>query len=69
MCKYIIVGKAAAGKNYAQDVFIREGNFKPCIQYTSRPRRHNPSGNEYHFISDKKITQLYENNKFISICR
>ena len=67
MCKYIIVGKAAAGKNYAQDVFIREGNFKPCIQYTSRPRRHNESGNEYHFISDKKITQLYENNKFISM--
>lgn len=66
MCKYIIVGKAASGKDWLQNVFIEHG-FKPLLQYTTRPKRPNETGKEYHFVSKKKIENMRSNLKFASL--
>lgn len=66
MAKYIIVGKAASGKDYAQNILIKKG-FKPLLQYTSRPMRPNEKGKEYHFTSVEKIEKMINQGKFLSI--
>lgn len=65
MCKYIIVGKAASGKDYLQNIFIEHG-YKPLKQYTSRPKRPYETGDEYHFTSKKKIEKMKHDLKFAS---
>lgn len=66
MAKYIIVGKAASGKDHAQSILIKKG-FKPLLQYTSRPMRPNETGKEYHFTSVEKIEKMIDQGKFASI--
>lgn len=66
MCKYIIVGKAASGKDWLQNIFIERG-YKPLIQYTTRPKRPYETGNEYHFCSKKKIENMNKKMKFASL--
>ena len=66
MCKYIIVGKAASGKDTTQNWFVERG-FKPLRQFTTRPQRHNETGEEYHFVSEKSMKRMMTNNKFVSV--
>lgn len=66
MAKYIIVGKAASGKDYAQNILVKKG-FKALLQYTSRPIRPNETGKEYHFTSVEKIEKMIKQGKFLSI--
>lgn len=66
MCKFVLVGKAASGKDYCQKVFVERG-YKPLRQYTTRPKRPNETGDEYHFISKKQMEKMIDEKKFISI--
>ena len=66
MCKYIIVGKGASGKDYCQNLFIEQG-YKPLIQYTSRPKRPYETGREYHFVTKNKIERMRKKLKFASL--
>ena len=66
MVKYIIVGKAASGKDFAQNILVKKG-FKPMLQYTSRPVRVNETGKEYHFKTKKEIEKMIEQKKFLSL--
>ena len=66
MCKYIIIGKGASGKDYCQNLFIQKG-FKPLVQYTSRPKRPYETGKEYHFSSRKKIEKMRHELKFATL--
>lgn len=66
MCKYVLVGKAASGKDYCQKVFIEKG-YKALKQYTTRPKRPNEVGDEYHFISKKQMEKMIDEKKFISL--
>lgn len=66
MCRYIIVGKAASGKDWCQKMFVENG-YKPLKQYTTRPKRPNETGDEYHFVSKKRIENLKEKQQFASL--
>lgn len=66
MCKYVLVGKAASGKDYCQNLFIKKG-YTALKQYTTRPKRPNEKGDEYIFVSEKKIQKLIDEKKFISL--
>lgn len=66
MVKYIIVGKAASGKDFAQSMLIKKG-FKPLLQYTTRPVRPNETGKEYHFTSKEKMEKMIAQDKFVSV--
>lgn len=66
MCKYIIVGKAASGKDTTQGILTKKG-FKPLRLYTTRPVRPNETGKEYHFVSKEKMETMISQNKFISV--
>lgn len=66
MCKYVIVGKAASGKDWCQNLFVEHG-FKPLKQYTTRPKRPNETGKEYHFVSEKTIEKMQNEKKFCSL--
>ena len=66
MCKYVIVGKAASGKDWCQRLFIEQG-YKPLRQYTTRPKRPNETGGEYRFVDEKKINRMKRNMKFASL--
>lgn len=66
MVKYIIVGKAASGKDYAQSILVKKG-FKPLLQYTTRPVRPNETGKEYHFTSEEKMEKMIKQEKFVSV--
>lgn len=66
MCKYVIVGKAASGKNYCQDLFIDNG-YKQLKQYTTRPKRLNEKSDEYHFVSNDVIKKMNLESKFVSL--
>ena len=66
MVKYIFVGKAASGKDWCQNLMIDKG-FKPLKQFTTRPKRPNETGDEYHFVSKKMIEKMRDENKFVSL--
>lgn len=66
MCKYVIVGKAASGKDWCQKLFV-SGGYKPLKQYTTRPKRPNETGKEYHFVSKKTIEKMKDDHKFCSL--
>ena len=66
MAKYIIVGKAASGKDYAKNILVKKG-FKPLVQYTSRPIRPNEKGDEYHFTTFEKMEKMINERKFASV--
>lgn len=63
--KYIIVGKAASGKDYLLNRMTERGYVR-MKQYTTRPVRENETGTEYHFITDRKFQSMIGKGKFVS---
>jgi len=63
--KYILVGKAASGKNFMQQKMISKG-YIPMKQYTSRPIRENETGDEYHFVNNETFLKMKDEGKFVS---
>ena len=56
--KIIIIGKAASGKDFMQKRLVYKG-WVPLKQYTTRPKRPNEVGNEYHFISNEEFENIF----------
>lgn len=65
MDKFIIVGKAASGKDWLQKEMVKRG-YVPMKQYTTREMRENETGNEYHFISQEEFEHMKEEGRFVS---
>lgn len=55
--KIIIIGKAASGKDFLQKQLVSNG-WIPLRQYTTRPKRPNEVGNEYHFVSEDEFDSI-----------
>lgn len=55
--RIIIIGKAASGKDFLQKQLIENG-FCPLKQYTTRPKRPNEDGSEYHFIDEEGFNSI-----------
>ena len=55
--KIIIIGKAASGKDYLQKQLVSNG-WIPLRQYTTRPKRPNEIGDEYHFVSEEEFDSI-----------
>lgn len=64
--KYLIVGPAASGKDWLQQRFIEKG-YTPLVQYTTRPKRPNETGKEYHFVSQQFMGKMIREMKFLSV--
>lgn len=63
--KIILVGKAAAGKDYFR---ARLGNkwFKGAISHTTRaPRETETDGVDYHYVSDERFMEIVEDGKML----
>lgn len=58
--KIIIIGKAASGKDYFQKQLVSNG-WRPLRQYTTRPKRPNEVGDEYHFVSEDYFNCIKHN--------
>ena len=63
--KYIIVGPGASGKDWMLKKMVKMG-YKPMRQYTTREKRENETGDEYHFISEETFRDMDERGQFIS---
>ena len=65
--RIILLGKAASGKDFLQKKLIENG-FQSLKQYTTRPKRPNEVGDEYHFVSEEEFdsisTKLYSIQNF-----
>ena len=55
--KIIIIGKAASGKDYFQKELVSNG-WIPLRQYTTRPKRPNEVGDEYHFVTEEEFDSI-----------
>ena len=55
--KIIIIGKAASGKDYFQKQLVDNG-WIPLRQYTTRPKRPNEVGDEYHFVTEEEFDSI-----------
>ena len=55
--KIIIIGKAASGKDFLQKRLVSNG-WIPLRQYTTRPKRPNETGDEYHFVSEEEFDSI-----------
>ena len=55
--RIIIIGKAASGKDYLQKQLVANG-WIPLRQYTTRPKRPNETGDEYHFVSEEEFDSI-----------
>ena len=62
--KIIIIGKAASGKDFLQKQLVSNG-WIPLRQYTTRPKRPNEVGDEYHFVSEEEFDSIQ--NKLMSV--
>jgi guanylate kinase len=63
--KIILVGKAAAGKDFLKNKLSGRG-FKAGVSHTTRPPRQNETdGVDYHFISKEEFTNMIDQGKFI----
>lgn len=58
--KIIIIGKAASGKDYFQKQLVSNG-WIPLRQYTTRPKRPNEVGDEYHFVTEEEFDSISDN--------
>lgn len=63
--KYIIVGPGASGKDWMLKKMVEMG-YKPMRQYTTREKRENETGDEYHFITDEVFKEMDDRGQFIS---
>ena len=66
MSKYIIVGPGASGKDWLLKKMVKLG-YSPMKQYTTREKRENETGDEYHFISDEEFKYMDDRGHFISV--
>jgi len=66
MSKYIIVGPGASGKDWLLQRMVKLG-LKPMKQYTTREKRENETGDEYHFVSEKEFMDMDDRAQFISV--
>lgn len=66
MSKYIIVGPGASGKDWMLQRMVKLG-LKPMKQYTTREKRENETGDEYHFVSETVFKDMDDRAKFISV--
>lgn len=64
--KYIIVGPGASGKDWLLNRMMSLG-FRPMRQYTTREKRENETGNEYHFVDEETFKKMESENKFASV--
>ena len=55
--KIIIIGKAASGKDFFQKQLVSNG-WIPLRQYTTRPKRPNEVGDEYHFVTEEEFDSI-----------
>ena len=55
--KFIIIGKAASGKDFLQKQLVDRG-WKPLRQYTTRPKRPTDIGDEYHFVTEDEFDSI-----------
>lgn len=55
--KIIIIGKAASGKDFLQKKLVSNG-WIPLRQYTTRPKRPNEVGDEYHFVTEEEFDSI-----------
>ena len=62
--KIIIIGKAASGKDYLQKQLVANG-WIPLRQYTTRPKRPNETGDEYHFVSEEEFDSIIHKLKSV----
>ena len=65
MSKYIIVGPGASGKDWLLKKMVELG-YSPMRQYTTREKRENETGDEYHFVSDDEFKYMDDRAQFIS---
>lgn len=64
--KFIIVGKGASGKDWMQKRIVEKG-YVSMKQYTTREKRDNESGDEYHFIDNAEFKEMEKSGKFVSV--
>lgn len=62
--KIIIIGKAASGKDFLQKQLVLNG-WVPLRQYTTRPKRPNEDGDEYHFVTEEEFDNI--SHKLVSV--
>lgn len=62
--KIIIIGKAASGKDFLQKQLVANG-WIPLRQYTTRPKRPNETGDEYHFVSEEEFDSIIHKLKSV----
>lgn len=56
---FLLIGKAAVGKDTFKNYLLTNGNFHNAISYTTRPVRPNEQQDvDYHFISDKEMDDI-----------
>jgi len=63
--KLVIVGKAAAGKDYLKNK-LKMRDFTVGVSHTTRPPREGEvDGVDYHFIDEHKFTEMTGNDEFV----
>jgi len=63
--KLILVGKAAAGKDFLKNRLVRKG-FKPGISCTTRPPRKNEKhGEDYYFMTESEFKSVIESGEML----
>jgi len=64
MNKIILVGKAAAGKDYMRKI-LEERGFKYGVSYTTRPKREGEiDGEDYYFLTDEEFADMDADNQW-----
>lgn len=66
MSKYIIVGPGASGKDWMLQKMVKLG-LHPMKQYTTREKRDNETGDEYHFVSEPTFMDMDDRAQFVSV--
>lgn len=63
--KIILVGKAAAGKDFFRNRLLKRG-FKCAVSHTTRePREGEKEGIDYHYISKDKFKEMLDKNEML----
>lgn len=63
--KLILVGKAAAGKDFLKNRLIAK-NFKPGISCTTRlPRKNEVDGVDYHFMTEDQFKETIDSGEML----
>jgi len=63
--KLIVVGKAAAGKDFLKTKLAKKG-FRAGVSHTTRPPRPNEvNGKDYHFISREEFIEMINDQLFV----